>query len=244
MRRIAWVTALALALVAGVAAGALGADSIRKTVEVEYKGIQINVDGKAVTSDAEPFVLVDAGRTFVPARALAEALGAKVTWDANTNTVVVYSGSYVKSTAAGDWTTWTMPAKGFSFQAPPTLKRQDSASALLQVVAADGSLALTVQRLSRIPTMTAAQIAEGALTAAGKALGSGTITDRSTLTVAGLPAASVTGSYTAAGTPVIMRFVLVEAADTNWGLIILTISAAQAKNQPAIDHFISSFTLG
>jgi len=52
-------------------------------------GIKLIVDGKAVQSDVEPQIIN--GRTMVPARFLAEALGAKVEWDEANQTVVVIS---------------------------------------------------------------------------------------------------------------------------------------------------------
>ncbi|MFZ3171978.1 MAG: copper amine oxidase N-terminal domain-containing protein [Carboxydocellales bacterium] len=51
--------------------------------------IKLFVDGKELKPDVPPQVIN--GRTLVPARALAEALGAKVEWDAAKNAVVVTS---------------------------------------------------------------------------------------------------------------------------------------------------------
>ena len=53
--------------------------------------IQLIVDGKVITSDVPPQIIN--GRTMVPARFLAEALGATVSWDASQNDVIVTSQS-------------------------------------------------------------------------------------------------------------------------------------------------------
>jgi hypothetical protein len=56
------------------------------------KVVTMMVNGNAINSDVAPQI-VD-GRTLVPARALAEALGAKVTWDAINQTVTVENEAY------------------------------------------------------------------------------------------------------------------------------------------------------
>lgn len=55
--------------------------------------IKLIVNGKEVPSDVPPQVIN--GRTLVPARALAEALGATVAWDEAQNAVVVTGGVQV-----------------------------------------------------------------------------------------------------------------------------------------------------
>lgn len=69
------------------------AASIQKQMTVTYKDIKICVDGnEIVPKDAngnvvEPFV--SNGTTYLPVRAVGEALGKEVTWDGTTNTVYV-----------------------------------------------------------------------------------------------------------------------------------------------------------
>jgi hypothetical protein len=55
------------------------------------QSLRLIVNGADITSQAQP-VLIE-GRVLVPARALAEKLGAKVEWDAAENTVIVTSAS-------------------------------------------------------------------------------------------------------------------------------------------------------
>ncbi|MCL6561221.1 MAG: hypothetical protein K6U74_21025 [Firmicutes bacterium] len=49
--------------------------------------VRMTVNGREIYSDVPPQIIN--GRTMIPARALAEALGAKVDWDAATSTVIV-----------------------------------------------------------------------------------------------------------------------------------------------------------
>lgn len=60
-------------------------------IKVSYRNIKMVVDGKTVSSDTEPFIYE--GRTFVPLRAISEALGKDVTWDAATYTVRIGGSS-------------------------------------------------------------------------------------------------------------------------------------------------------
>ncbi|KNY26616.1 stalk domain-containing protein [Pseudobacteroides cellulosolvens] len=63
--------------------------------------ITVFVDGdKLDFKDAEPFI--EGGRTLVPFRAIAEALGAEVGWDASTKTVTIIKGDSKDTTAVTD----------------------------------------------------------------------------------------------------------------------------------------------
>lgn len=92
-----------MALVMGLAAPAF-ATVATNTLQAHYMNIRLVIDGvEVVPKDAggnvvEPFV-VD-GTTFLPVRAVGEALGKKVTWDGNTKTV--YLGE-VPEGAIKDW---------------------------------------------------------------------------------------------------------------------------------------------
>lgn len=55
--------------------------------------LKLIVNGQDITLGAEP-ILID-GRTYTPARAVAEALGAKVTFDNTTKTVTVISDEVI-----------------------------------------------------------------------------------------------------------------------------------------------------
>lgn len=129
-----WVAGAAVGLlVLGFSLGATAA-SIRKQIEVEYSGVKVKVDGQVVdTGAAQPFVVVEEGRTYVPARYLAEALNAKVGWDAAAKSVLVFTPRYVESRTEKNVTTYTLPYYGVSATLPAGGKRLPSESLLLQV---------------------------------------------------------------------------------------------------------------
>jgi hypothetical protein len=64
------------------------------TVAYASNPIKITVDGKELTPDV-PAQIVE-GRTMVPIKFVAEALGATVSWDADTSTVVITSNKPVQ----------------------------------------------------------------------------------------------------------------------------------------------------
>ncbi|HOQ36580.1 MAG TPA: extracellular solute-binding protein [Acetivibrio sp.] len=69
--------------------------SMRKTITVDYRDIKINVDGKRIDPKdgngrrVEPFIFE--GTTYLPVRAVSEALGKQVLWDGDTYTIDILS---------------------------------------------------------------------------------------------------------------------------------------------------------
>ncbi len=55
------------------------------TIPVSYNNIKVVVDGKQLSTSKEPFTYE--GTTYLPIRAVAEAVGKDVTWDGTTKTV-------------------------------------------------------------------------------------------------------------------------------------------------------------
>lgn len=87
LRRLA-----ALALCAALTGGtALAASTVYRTITVQYSGIKLVVDGVEVTprdangTTVEPFIYN--GTTYLPVRAVGEAIGKQVTWDGGSQTV-------------------------------------------------------------------------------------------------------------------------------------------------------------
>ena len=80
------------------------ASSTTKSATLVYKDIKIVLDGQVITPcDAngtfvEPFLIK--GTTYLPVRAVGNAVGLSVDWDANTNTVVLKSGGQPVSASA------------------------------------------------------------------------------------------------------------------------------------------------
>ena len=94
---------LILLVLAFIAIGSIAyARGGKKTVDIYYRNIKILVDGKAVAfnkdaagNQVEPFIYE--GTTYLPVRAVGEALGLDVNWDGDTSTV--YLGETPKSSA-------------------------------------------------------------------------------------------------------------------------------------------------
>ena len=69
------------------------ASTLTKTAKLVYNDIKITLNGNTVTpkdangNTVEPFIID--GTTYLPVRAISNALGINVTWDGNTNTVVM-----------------------------------------------------------------------------------------------------------------------------------------------------------
>lgn len=69
------------------------ASSLAKTIQVHYNDIKIYVDEKLISpkdgngKSVEPFIYE--GTTYLPVRAVSEALGKDVRWDGNTNSVYI-----------------------------------------------------------------------------------------------------------------------------------------------------------
>ena len=56
-------------------------------IPVMFNNIKIVVDGKELKTDKEPFIYE--GTTYLPVRAVGEAVGKNVTWDAASKTVIL-----------------------------------------------------------------------------------------------------------------------------------------------------------
>lgn len=124
-------------MVGSAAVGAWAATGNRQQIEVEYRDIKVTVNGKPVTMDAEPFLYLEKGRTFVPARPLAEALNATVGWNQDTGTVEVYTKTYLKVTTEGTYKLWSMPGQGFSIKTPKTFVEANTGTSIWQAALPD-----------------------------------------------------------------------------------------------------------
>ena len=78
--------AMVAALVMGAAPAAY-AKVANMDIPVMFNNIKIVVDGKELKTDKEPFIYE--GTTYLPVRAVGEAVGKNVTWDAASKTVIL-----------------------------------------------------------------------------------------------------------------------------------------------------------
>lgn len=92
MRKRSMVIALILVLALALTVPVIAATT-SKEATLNYRDIKITLDGQTVTTtDAngnivEPFIID--GTTYLPVRAVSDALGLDVEWDGNTNTVAL-----------------------------------------------------------------------------------------------------------------------------------------------------------
>jgi hypothetical protein len=247
MRKFWMGLALTGLVVVSATAGAWASTGMRKQLEVEYQDIKIAVNGKTIDVGAsEPFIVLEQGRTFVPARPLAEALGAKVGWNQEQSTVEVFTPDYVKSTIDGEYRVWSMPAQGFSIKAPRGFMRQDIGTALLQLGYPD-----LATGTSAVVAVTKTPVPNDGSTAA----------DRFDLIMAGLKATflpdaevsdavedgnklTLSGTATLFGQmPANFTIRVITQDSTDWMIMTLTPTSLQAKLGPVMEDVLNSFTL-
>ncbi|MCL2461261.1 MAG: stalk domain-containing protein [Defluviitaleaceae bacterium] len=96
MKKFQAVVYVAVGLIIGLSFAFIpkvNADTTTKTLQASYSGIKIVVNSQQITPKdpngniVDPFI-VD-GTTYLPVRAVAEALGQPVTWDGSTETVYI-----------------------------------------------------------------------------------------------------------------------------------------------------------
>ncbi|MGE5674445.1 MAG: stalk domain-containing protein [Mycobacterium leprae] len=237
MRKI-WIgITVAALLLTGAAAGAT-AESLRKSITVEYKGISIKVDGQqvAIPEEQAPFLYVDQGRTYVPARPLAEALGASVGWDGTTNTVQVYSQTYATSQVDGTDKIWSMPANQFSLRAPMSFFKLDMPVALLTLVqpGLNGNSVVAVQRMD--PTGSTPDAKVSSVLTQYSLLLTGPTVD-STVPASGQVTARGSANFMGAPVHFTLRIISTDTAD--WVLLGTTPDGSGSS----LDTILDSFTL-
>lgn len=81
----------------GFVASTVTAKITYRQILVEYRDIKINVNGKRINSELEPFIYSD--RTFVPLRTVAESLNKEVLWNDASNTIDINDKKNINSDA-------------------------------------------------------------------------------------------------------------------------------------------------
>ena len=96
-RILAFVMVLVLAL--GLCVPAMAATT--ETVEITYRAIKLKLNGEEIVpcdangKTVEPFIMNSNGTTYLPLRAIGQALGLDVAWDGASNTITLTSGGQV-----------------------------------------------------------------------------------------------------------------------------------------------------
>lgn len=108
--------AIVATLIVGVAPTAFAKVS-KMNIPVSFNNIKVVIDGEELKTDKEPFTYE--GTTYLPVRAVAEAVGKDVKWDSATQTVTLgEKGTQVETPKADLQTT----ANGFAFSDKYTSK--------------------------------------------------------------------------------------------------------------------------
>ena len=84
---------IALTLAVVIAIPVFASVARRETISVNFNNISIAIDGQRVQTENEPFIFE--GRTYLPVRDVANAMGFDVTWEDSTNTVHLTSRDYL-----------------------------------------------------------------------------------------------------------------------------------------------------
>lgn len=96
MKKRTMTVAIIVVMLVSLAIPGLAASGYTKQATLNYNDIKITLNGTAITpkdangNTVEPFIID--GTTYLPVRAVADALGIQVEWDGSTNTVKL-SGS-------------------------------------------------------------------------------------------------------------------------------------------------------
>lgn len=92
-KKITKLIVAAICLVAFSASAAF-ASNVARTITVYYQDIKMYVDGQRVNTSSEPFIYN--GSTYLPVRAISEALGEEVYWDGDSKSVYIGGSTNVK----------------------------------------------------------------------------------------------------------------------------------------------------
>jgi hypothetical protein len=241
MRKVLIGLGLVGVMVVSGAAGAWAANSSHRQIEVDFSGIKLAVDGKQVDlAGVEPFLYND--RTYLPARFVAQPLGAKVEWDGAGNTVQVYSKSYVQVASEGGMKTWTMPGQGFSVKAPANFMQANLGLGALELLSYDftsGDMSMVIVRKQSFEGDPAPlkEKAQSLLTGLGMLL----MPDaKVTAVTESTGAVTLSGTATLQGKPAQFVLKLVAAgSDGAWAMMGLT---TQSGGAAAVSQVIESFT--
>lgn len=231
---------LAAALLVGLVTGVLAAGEVTRRIEVTFRGIAIRVDDQAIAASTEPFVVADSGRVMIPARDLAEALGAAVEWDDATSTVHVYSADFVAAEPQAGGTRFRVPARGLSLSLPPGYLQVEFPGAVLAVQDAAGHSGAVVLRWDA-PELPLDQLVDSVLAAMGAAAGAPLSVQSQAATVAGAPGFDVRARSVQPAVEYHLR--LTERDGSVWVVAAYYSEGAGAEARRALDGALESFRL-
>ncbi len=98
-----FIAGMIFSVILSTVISSVAVNAYTKQATLNYDGIKIMLDGKTITpkdangNTVEPFTI--SGTTYLPVRAIANALGINVTWDGATKTVGLYTGEVPQTPA-------------------------------------------------------------------------------------------------------------------------------------------------
>ncbi len=116
------VIALVLVLVLAMGLCIPAAAAYTQNVAINYRGIKLVLNGERIVpcdgagNTVEPFIMASNGTTYLPLRAVAQALGLNVQWDGAANTVTLTSGGNVKTGSGPEGTSFGQQYVGITYR--------------------------------------------------------------------------------------------------------------------------------
>lgn len=111
--------AMVATLIVGTAPTAFAKES-KMNIPVSFNNIKVIIDGKELKTDKEPFTYE--GTTYLPVRAVAEAVGKDVKWDSKTQTVILGEVSQIANKS--ETKTLSKTIGDLSYEVPETWKEE------------------------------------------------------------------------------------------------------------------------
>lgn len=113
------MVAMVATLIVGTAPNAFAKES-KINIPISFNNIKVVIDGKELKTDKEPFTYE--GTTYLPVRAVAEAVGKDVKWDSKTQTVILGEASQIANKS--EMKTVSRTIGNLSFAVPETWKEE------------------------------------------------------------------------------------------------------------------------
>jgi hypothetical protein len=243
MLKRGWLVATVVGtLLVGASVGAVGA-TYRQNIEVDYSGIKIKLDGKIVdTGNSQPFVVVSEGRTYVPARQLAEALNAKVDWDPYAKSVLVYTANYYEAKTEGNLTTYSFPYFGARMVLPSGGEVQPGRSTLTLLQVTYPSVMVMVTRLDNAAMLPLDMMTNAAI-AGLKSTMPMTITAQEKIQVDGaIGASDFMGTLKLDGLDAPFRIRIIAQSKNIWMLMSMA-NPSETVSDAALKSYLTGFVL-
>jgi len=116
------IIALVLAMVLAMGLCVPAAAAYTENVSINYRAIKLVLNGEQIVpcdgagNTVEPFIMASSGTTYLPLRAVAQALGLNVKWDGAANTVTLDVGGTVKTGEGPAGTTMGQQKVGITYR--------------------------------------------------------------------------------------------------------------------------------